>query len=337
MKGVSIVICCYNSAARLPATLQYIAAQQVPAHIPWELLIVNNNSTDDTADVARQFFQAHPGISGEVLEEDTPGLSYARQKGFDHAQFEYIILCDDDNWLKADYTQTAFEIMEGDRAIASLGGCGTPVFETGSAPRWFNDYRDYYATGPQNGHSGDITPTRSFVYGAGAVFRASALSALKVKGFENLLTDRKGNSLVTGGDNELGYALVLSGHRIWYDERLQFFHFITAKRLTLSYFLKLARYNAYSKFLLAPYVDLIHPANRKQFKYSFAWNLLALVLLMVKDDLLRLPALLMQKRFYRFRVSLAGRMGTLKAMISHRGYQYHTLNNLKNASWYKNR
>ena len=336
-KGASVIICCYNSAPRLPETLRHIAAQQVPPHIAWELLIVNNLSSDGTEEIAQAFFRTNPHISGAVLQEPTPGLSYARQKGFDQARYEYVVLCDDDNWLKEDYLPTAFGIMEADPQIGALGGCGTPVFETGSSPRWFSEYQEYYATGPQHPQSGDITRSRSFVYGAGAVFRLPALQHLQRTGFEHLLTDRKGSSLVTGGDNELGYALVLSGYKIWYDERLQFFHFITARRLHLSYFKKLAKYNAYSQFLLAPYVELIHPVHRQRYKYSVLWSMLALLLLFVKEDLLRLPSLLAQRMYYKFRISLAGRTGTLKALLEFPGYQYRTLNKLQHASWNKRR
>lgn len=333
MKGVSIVICCYNSAIRLPQTLQHIAAQKVPAGISWELLIVNNNSSDDTVAVSNAFFAAHPEVKGCVLHEQVAGLSYARQKGFDHARYDYIVLCDDDNWLCAEYVHLSYRIMESDEQIASLGGWGKPVFET-AAPRWFQHYADYYATGPQHHQSGDITHTRSFVYGAGAVFRRPALLYLKERGFKNLLTDRKGTSLVTGGDNELGYALVLAGYKIWYDERLLFQHFIPAGRVSFSYFLRLVKYNAYSKFLLLPYDDLIHSTKRAKYKYSFAWTFLSLFFLFVKDDLLRIPQQLLNNTFFKFKVSVAGRLGMLKALLEHTGYHYRTLNELRNASWH---
>lgn len=334
MKGVSIIICCYNSALRLAETLEYITRQNVPPGILWELVIVNNNSSDHTIEIANDFFVLHPEINGSVVNENTPGLSYARQKGFDEARYDYVILCDDDNWLGADYIKLSFEIMESNGSIGCLGGCGKPVFEI-DPPAWFNSYGDYYATGPQNDKSGDITNTRSFIYGAGAVFRRSALILLKQNGFKNLLTDRKGTSLVTGGDNELSYALILSGYKIWYDERLQFLHFIEARRLHLPYFLKLAKYNAYSKFLLVPYVDLIQLTIKEKYKYSFGWTLLSLFFLFVKYDLLNIPSLILNDSFYKFKISLAGRIGTLKAMMEYTGYQYRTLNMLKNASWYK--
>src|SRR5260221_14664859 len=55
--GVSVVICCYNSAARLPETLKHLARQVVPPSIPWEGILVNKASRDDTTDVAARVWK----------------------------------------------------------------------------------------------------------------------------------------------------------------------------------------------------------------------------------------------------------------------------------------
>ena len=50
--GVSVIVCCYNSAQRLQETIKHLAQQQVPALINWEVIIVNNASTDATYEIA---------------------------------------------------------------------------------------------------------------------------------------------------------------------------------------------------------------------------------------------------------------------------------------------
>jgi glycosyltransferase involved in cell wall biosynthesis len=55
--GVSVIICCYNSAALLPQTLEHLANQQTAGEISWEIIIVNNNSTDNTAEIAENIWQ----------------------------------------------------------------------------------------------------------------------------------------------------------------------------------------------------------------------------------------------------------------------------------------
>ena len=85
-QGVSIIICCHNGAERLPETIRHIARQRVPAHIPWELLIIDNGSTDDTALVARKEWQKHRVDTYiRIVRESTLGLSYARARGFREA------------------------------------------------------------------------------------------------------------------------------------------------------------------------------------------------------------------------------------------------------------
>ncbi|MBA2330845.1 MAG: glycosyltransferase family 2 protein, partial [Flavisolibacter sp.] len=107
MNGISIVICCYNSAELLPKTLHHIAQQKIASTIPWELIIVNNNSSDDTKKIAEQFINKNPFIKAHIVDEFSPGLSIARHKGFETSSYEYMLLCDDDNWLENDYVETA--------------------------------------------------------------------------------------------------------------------------------------------------------------------------------------------------------------------------------------
>src|SRR6478736_4840376 len=93
-KGVSVVVCCYNSVQRLSQTLEHLSRQEVPAHIPWEVIIVDNNSTDGTADFAANCWKKlHCNISFRVVQELQPGLSAARRKGFLSAFYDLIIFC----------------------------------------------------------------------------------------------------------------------------------------------------------------------------------------------------------------------------------------------------
>jgi len=238
-RGVSVVIPCYNSSPRLPETLSHIAKQKIPSSVNWEVIVIDNASTDNTAECAQQLWDSfNVNIPFRVVEQPIPGLSAARRKGFESANYEYIIFCDDDNWLQEDYVRLAYDIMESNQEIAALGGRG--VAECESKPsEWFYDFQQYYAVGPQNEYSGDITERKGYIYGAGSVIRKSAWMNLMEKNFSFLLTDRKGASLSSSGDSELCYALRLLGYKIWYDERLTFKHFITKKRLSWEYFLKL--------------------------------------------------------------------------------------------------
>jgi glycosyltransferase involved in cell wall biosynthesis len=236
--GVSVIICCHNSASRLPATVRHIALQQVPYHVHWEFIIINNNSTDQTAAVAlKEWDRYRTNISLRIIDEPVPGLSHARARGFAEARYDYVLMCDDDNWLSHDYVAEAFDIMQKNPNIAALGGLGKLVYEIN--PPDFIRQSYIFAAGKQAPASGKVKI--NIVYGAGCVIRKSAYVTLKSVGFRSFLIDRKGTELSSGGDHELCYALAILGYDIWYDERLSFSHFITKERLTWDYFVRYAR------------------------------------------------------------------------------------------------
>ncbi|MBD0257739.1 MAG: glycosyltransferase family 2 protein, partial [Cytophagales bacterium] len=150
--GVSVVICCYNSASRLPETLRHMAAQRVDAQLGWEVVLVNNNSADDTAAVARQTWSDCSSPAPlRIVEEANPGLSHARQKGIETARYEFVLLCDDDNWLNPDYVQLAYAILHGDQRAGILGGRSEAVGER-ALPDWFEPLQAAYAVGRQYGY-----------------------------------------------------------------------------------------------------------------------------------------------------------------------------------------
>jgi glycosyltransferase involved in cell wall biosynthesis len=237
LPGVSIVICCHNGAYRLAQTIRHIARQRVPPDIPWELVLIDNASTDQSTQVVREEWQKHRvEASLTVIPEPVIGLSFARARGFQEARYAYIILCDDDNWLDENYVANAFRICSENTNIGALGGFGELLFE-GGAPAKELSY--IFASGAQASRSGKVMENR--VYGAGCVVRHSAYEKLLKSGFKSLLTDRKGAELSSGGDHELCYALAILGYDIWYDESLRFTHFITRERLRWEYFLRYAR------------------------------------------------------------------------------------------------
>lgn len=242
--GVSVVICCYNSAARLPETLRHLARQNVPASIPWEVIVVvDKASTDDTSAVTARIWQeAGAPAPLRLLEESKPGKTPALETGFVAANYSVLIIVDDDNWLNPDYLERAFNLMQEHPEVGAIGGKITAAFEVGP-PAWFQQFHSAYAVGAQGKNSGDITAYKPHVAGAGMVVRKSAYEMLKQRGYRPLLSGGRRGNLTAGDDLELCYALVLSGHRIWYDEVLCLSHFMPKGRLTQSHLLEMMRRN----------------------------------------------------------------------------------------------
>jgi len=234
-KGISVVMCCYNSAQRLYETLKHLALQKTNDLFPWEIIIVDNASTDNTAAAAKQTWEGFTkeNIPFKVIKEEKQGLSFARQRGVDEAGYEYVIFCDDDNWLAENYLLTAYRIIDEDISIGAAGGTSTAVSDT-VTPGWFARYEEAYAVGKQAASTGYIND-KGYVNGAGMVTRRSVFKNTVNKKLPVILTDRKGNTLSTGGDVEYCQRLLLQGYNLYYTEELVFQHFVPAFRLTEEY------------------------------------------------------------------------------------------------------
>lgn len=238
-RAISVVICTYNGRSRLEPTLQHlIKAANRPAIVA-ELVVLDNNSSDDTAGFCTTYLMANSGrLSWKVVKEPVPGLSYARKSGFVNSIHPFLIFVDDDNWLQESYLEVVTEVMLQDPKIGILGGIGFPVFEAGK-PDWFEAHSRSYAVGPQHQNSGNIQEG-GIIYGAGMVVRRSFLGQLYDAGFESQLTDRRGQELSSGGDNEWSLWCRRLGYTMYYDSRLQFKHFIPDSRLDQDYLIRRA-------------------------------------------------------------------------------------------------
>lgn len=240
MKGVSIVICCHNSAKRLPPTLAHLASQRDCDGIPWEVIVVDNASQDETAQVALELWPKDAPAPLRVVHEPRLGLSYARQRGLTEAQYEIVSFIDDDNWVTPNWVRTVLDVMSEHPEVAACGGCNENVCEV-DPPWWFEQFKSQLAIGAQGQQAGDVTETRGWLWGAGLTIRKSAWLQLINNGFHQLLVGRQSDRLTSGEDVELCFALRLAGWRLWYEPRLVLYHFIPANRLRWTYFRRLNR------------------------------------------------------------------------------------------------
>ncbi len=236
--SVSVLLCCYNSSAKLPETLRHLIEQEVPEDICWEVIVVDNASTDNTAQVARSLWPNNAPAPLRIVSEPTPGLSHARKKGIEEAKYDLICFVDDDNWLAPDWIKFVSQIMSEHPEVGACGGRTEAVFEI-EPPEWFVKYSASYVIGRQGDKIGDVTWSRGNLWGAGLTIRKKAWTQLIENGFQQMLTGRTGNKLSSGEDYEMCYALRLSGWRLWYSDDLVLKHFIPACRLTLAYLFKL--------------------------------------------------------------------------------------------------
>lgn len=268
MEGISVIVCCYNSASRIRETLEYLAKQKLNG-VQAEIILVNNNSSDDTVAVAGSSWASYrSGTPLRIIDEPTPGLSSARHTGMKNAIYDYVVFCDDDNWLSENYLVTVFTLFKSDVRIGAVGGIGAPVYEI-DPPETIKKNVIQYAVGNQAEESGDVTHSKGYLYGAGISIRKSVYEYLIREGFTFALEGRKGNILTSGEDFELCQAIILMGHTLYYDASLTFKHYLTLNRLNENYLLRMNKGFGYSIAFLYPYIYLSTDKKLKGKPYGY--------------------------------------------------------------------
>jgi len=139
---LSIVVCTYNRADMLATVLENLAGQTLSPD-EFEILIVDNNSTDDTARIAQEFCAKYPHF--RYCLEKKIGLSHARNRGLAEAKGIYVGYTDDDCRIPADWLEKAHRIAT-EHAPVIFGGPWLP-FYTVPKPYWYLDKYDMYAQG----------------------------------------------------------------------------------------------------------------------------------------------------------------------------------------------
>jgi glycosyltransferase involved in cell wall biosynthesis len=117
--GVSIIVPAYNAEKFLAATIQSVLAQSVA---DWELVVVNDGSTDQTGTIAEKFSRLDKRI--RVVHQANAGVSAARNRGFAETRedYDYIMFLDSDDLLDADALEILLRALEQDQeAVAAHG------------------------------------------------------------------------------------------------------------------------------------------------------------------------------------------------------------------------
>ena len=228
-RGISVIICCYNSAWIIRRTLQALKEQRLPTGFPYEVLLVDNGCTDETVAIATETMK-NGGVDFRIITENTPGLANARRRGVKEVKYEYVIFCDDDNILCPDYVFSMVGIFDEKPEVGAAGGKGVAEFETEPA-EIIKEHIECYAVGSQKEHE-------DWLFGAGL-----ALRTLEVRDvYQNqrcVLMGRKGSELLSGDDSELVLSMVLRGYKICAMDGIWYTHVLKAERLTEEYFNRL--------------------------------------------------------------------------------------------------
>lgn len=242
---ITVIICTYNRALSLAKALESVAASELPRSIEWDVLVVDNNSSDQTRQVVEDFCQRYPDRF-RYLFEPRQGLSNARNAGVLKARAEILAFTDDDVTVEPTWLQNLTAALHGGE-WAGAGGRTLPLL-TCSLPRWLAIEGPYNMGAAlaglfdigENSVELDRPP-----YGTNMAFRKSMFK--KYNGFRTDLV-RCADSVLSNEDTEFGRRLRAAGERLWYEPSAVVYHRVPKNRLHKQYFL--ARYFEHGRSLI---------------------------------------------------------------------------------------
>ncbi len=234
--SLSIVVPTHNRARLLGPTLESIKQLIVPKRLCVEVLVINNNCTDDTEAVVAACSADAPWPIRQIVET-RQGLCFGRNRGLDEACGDHVVYFDDDIRVNRKWLAGYMDAVERHDADCVVGPVH-PVFES-PAPRHMtrrviNSIGSAYS---RKGSVAHVLPEAQSREVPGCNFGVRLDVARAIGGFDPSL-DRIGKGLLAGGDSEFGGRLGAHGHRIVYEPRCAIEHIITAEKLDPAYLRK---------------------------------------------------------------------------------------------------
>ncbi|MFZ0742756.1 MAG: glycosyltransferase [Terracidiphilus sp.] len=230
---ITVLLCTYNRCLSLPKALDSVVAQVMPDSAEWDVIVVDNNSSDQTREVVESYCRRYPGRV-RYLFEPGQGLSRARNAGIREAQGEIIVFIDDDVIAEPTWLQSLTRSLHDGKWVGA-GGRIVPPLD-------FNP-PDWLTVGGKMDLVGAVLPIFDLGDQAGEMKRPpyGANMAFRKRMFEiygAFRTDlgRCGNSLLMGEDTEFGNRLISAGERLRYEPSAVVQHPLPAERLNKKYF-----------------------------------------------------------------------------------------------------
>ncbi|MFM8271681.1 MAG: glycosyltransferase [Gemmata sp.] len=247
--NVTVAICTWNRAALLDQTLRGLRALHAPAGVRWDVLVVNNNSTDETERVLDAHASALPL---RRAFEPQPGLSNARNRALASTAADWVVWTDDDVLVSAGWLAAFVETARRRPDAAAVGGPIDPWFQADPDPDLaavFEPLRTGFCGVNHGPSERDLGPSE-YIYGANMAYRRGAVAGLR---FDPQLGHIGANQ--AGGDDVVYLNAARARGPVVWCPGMQVRHYVDPKRMTLDYLARFYRDANRTAILVAPPPD----------------------------------------------------------------------------------
>ncbi len=232
---LTVIICTYNRDKYIGQLLESIAKNSLPKS-EYEILLVDNNCTDNTRKICEDFVSLHKKISFRYVVETEQGLSAARNCGLKNAKGELVVFVDDDAFVDENYLSEYVDFFDKHPDVMALGGPIEPFYET-QEPKWMSQYTKALLTGWMNyGNQARLYPRGRYPGGGNAAYRKLIFDKV---GYFNTELGRKGNLLLSSEEKDIFDKMNSIGMKVMYIPKPVLHHCIPQAKLENDYFNRL--------------------------------------------------------------------------------------------------
>ncbi|MGB3514559.1 MAG: hormogonium polysaccharide biosynthesis glycosyltransferase HpsE [Microcoleaceae cyanobacterium] len=244
----TIAIPTYNGAERLPKLLDKIRQQHQTEDISWEVIVVDNNSSDKTAEVIK-YYQSNwlESVPLKYCFEPKQGANFARKRAVKEAASELIGFLDDDNFPASNWIATAYSFAQ---KYPQAGAYASQIHGdfAGELPPNFDRIKPFFAITEKGDKPLLYQPkTKVIPPSAGLVVRRKAW--LESVPRHCVLSGRVPGSMLTGEDTETISYIQQAGWEIWYNPAMEVIHKIPKHRLEKDYLISFFRGIGLSRYV----------------------------------------------------------------------------------------
>ena len=228
--SISVIICTYNRDKFIGEALNCLAKQTLPAG-NFEIIVVDNRSTDNTASIAKKFIADHPELQARYVMEPNRGLSFARNRGIQEARASIVTYIDDDAEVTPHFLESIVSFLQANSSVVGVGGKVIPKYSESGEPKWISKYlngfvgRMDFGDRPKQFDSKMKYPT-----GCNMTYTKEILQ--KAGGFNNELTFRS-------DDKYIFHQVTKFSDNVYYVPEALLYHNIDNDRLSFPNFKKL--------------------------------------------------------------------------------------------------
>lgn len=229
---LTVIICTYNRAKYIGPLLESIAANDLDKR-EYEIVLVDNNCTDNTRAICEVFAAAHKDVQFRYVIEPEQGLSAARNKGIKEAKGDLIVYVDDDALVDPHYLRDYVEWFATHPETMACGGPIEPLYET-KEPAWMSPYTKALLTAWM--YYGDKVreyPKGRYPGGGNAAYRKEVFDKV---GLFNTALGRKGGNLMGSEEKDIFDKMHSLGMQVLYIPTPVLHHIIPQKKLERDYF-----------------------------------------------------------------------------------------------------